>query len=473
VRLGLTIALLSGAVAAALPAAALAAPPSNDNRANAQVISLPANVDGTTVEATREANETESGCTTEGGTVWYRVNADQAGRVIVGLNANGDLDAVVDVFRARRSQLDFTDCEVTDDDGRAQLDFEVERGEVYLIRVAPLENSVQDTFRLTVQLGEPAAEPPGRPLARKGSTGTLHGVLNPSDAYAFRMRAGVTYRLNLASSTCTNLLIYAPGTGDFDEDSPEKRTGCGGYTLFTPGPGETGVYSLLASAGPRRGDIRYRLSAGRAGQDDLSPGRLIRNRGRAKGSLNANRLDVRDLYRFDIERRSNVTLRLNTGAEFFVVLLRPNGKRISSGAENDEIRLGRGRYYAQVRARRGARGSYTLRRISKTITRTGLTVNGRTRSTVAPGATAAVAVRVRPGSAGPVAITVERFDPVEGWQFLRTYRRRAGSTGDATVAFRAPSVGRWRFRAEYRGTRRASASTTGYAFLKAQTPIDE
>ena len=73
---------------------------------------------------------------------------------------------------------------------------------------------------------------------------------------------------------------------------------------------------------------------------------------------------------------------------------------------------------------------------------------------------------------GPVRIVVERFDPIDGWQFSRAYRVRAGS-GTATVAYNPPGVGRYRFTAEFLGTRGASPSRSGTAFFKVQGPLEE
>src|SRR5689334_6451387 len=82
--------------------AALAAPPSNDDRANAQDVTVPGSVDGTTVDATQEEDEPEA-CVSDEGSVWYRVHPKK-GRVIAQLAANGDLDATLEVFRVQRSK---------------------------------------------------------------------------------------------------------------------------------------------------------------------------------------------------------------------------------------------------------------------------------------------------------------------------------------------------------------------------------
>src|SRR3954449_5573273 len=93
---GVTVAVVTAALALALPAAA--APPANDDRADAQSITLPANVTGTTAEATRETNEPTERCQSSAGSVWYSYAAPANGRVAIDLQAQGKLDAAVEVF---------------------------------------------------------------------------------------------------------------------------------------------------------------------------------------------------------------------------------------------------------------------------------------------------------------------------------------------------------------------------------------
>ena len=89
---------------ALLPATAQAAPPANDNRATPTPLSLPAAPSGTTTESTLEEDEPEA-CAELRGSVWYSVQAPARRNVVVRLAAQGDLDAVVDVFQRTRSQL--------------------------------------------------------------------------------------------------------------------------------------------------------------------------------------------------------------------------------------------------------------------------------------------------------------------------------------------------------------------------------
>src|SRR4051794_4811693 len=139
IKTGVLTAFLAALLA--LPAAASAAPPANDARADAQAITLPASVTGTTAEATRESTEPRDGCQTGAGTVWYSLTAGSSTRVAVDLQAQGKLDAAVEAFHVRRSQLDEVDCDQTDDNGAASVAIDATKGDTYLIRVSQRSNS--------------------------------------------------------------------------------------------------------------------------------------------------------------------------------------------------------------------------------------------------------------------------------------------------------------------------------------------
>ena len=72
-----------------------------------------------------------------------------------------------------------------------------------------------------------------------------------------------------------------------------------------------------------------------------------------------------------------------------------------------------------------------------------------------------------------MVLRLERYDPVIGWQFVRTFRTRSSSSGVASVSYRPPSVGRWRVRASYLGTRAASPSESRFANFSVQGPLEE
>jgi hypothetical protein len=459
-------------VAAVLfPAAAQAAPPANDNRANAQQVpKIPATLDGTTVDSTLEQGEPASGCGEIGGSVWYQLRAQDKGRVIASLAANGALDAVVDVYHVQRSQLMQIACSTTNAKGKSELAFRVKVGDTYLVRVSQQKDSAPDSFQLTLEPAPPAAAPPGTPLPRGGASGTLDPVRNPSAAYSIPMREGVTYRFHMASGDkCTPFLIYPPGTKSFSR-TPVRQLACGGYTLFTPGGGQGGVYTLLVKS--RFGETaRYLLTGGRAGIDDTTPGRFIGNYARVRGSLTGGGLDVVDLYRFDVLSRSSLRVTVASRAGFTLKLLRDSGHALLISTGEIRTQVAAGRYYLSVSAEPGTAGKYTLTRLSRTLTRTSLSADRGRQATVKPGQTVRLGVAVTPGDSGPVRVVIERFDPLEGWQFSRRYFVQTARDGKFVIAWRPPSVGRYRAIASFRGTRRSSQSTSRYARVHVQGPL--
>jgi len=458
------------AIFAALPAPALAAPPANDQRAAAQPLALPAGVSGTTRDSTLEPDEPGS-CAELRGSVWYAIQPAAGRRLVARLAASGDLDAVVDVFQRTRSQLTPVECDVGNKRGQAEVSFRSPSKEPasYLVRVGQRANSVPGSFRLDVFTPQPAPRPPGPQLPAGGVTRTVNDTTNASDAFSTVMRAGITYRIHRAQAKgCTRLELFAPGTTDFEDDSPVKTAGCGGYFLFTPAAGEGGRYSLVVNAQQRRrNDQRYHLQVSRARQDDTSPGLPLANYQRARGSLRGSGVDVVDLYRFSIATKSQLRLRVSGG--FRLQLLRDNGARLGSGDGEFERRVSKGRYFVAVRALKTASGRYVLQRAARAVTRASITIDGKTSAQSAPGRAVRIAVHVKPGVAGPVRITIERFDPLAGWQFNRRLTAVA-SGGGASVAFTPPSEGRWRASAEYRGTRLAAPSDTGLARLLVASP---
>ena len=84
--------------------AGLFLPPANDTRSQAKRSGkLPATVKGSTLGATSDDNDPD-GCRLSWGTVWYSLSPGNAGRLIVKLQAQGDLDASMAVLRRVRSE---------------------------------------------------------------------------------------------------------------------------------------------------------------------------------------------------------------------------------------------------------------------------------------------------------------------------------------------------------------------------------
>jgi hypothetical protein len=463
--------MLVGLLWLASPAAA--APPANDARTAAQALTLPALVRGTTVDATVDADEPSSGCAGIKDSVWYSFTAASSRELIVALDAAGDLDAVVEVFTRRRSQLSAVTCEQTNRNGTATLDVDEQAGTDYLIRVGALANSVDDRFTLRVVEPEAPARPPGTPLPARGTTGQVDRLSNPDNAYAARLTEGVTYRINLVTTgpRCTRLDLFAPGAYG---RLAEATINCDDETVYTPP--RSGVYSLRIQA-PRgsRTPRSYRLRVGRAGPDDSAPGLELADDRRVRGSLHGAGLDALDLYRFTVPRRSDLTVRLRTTRDFDLKLLDGRGRRLGCecgepGEKTLVRRLRRGSYFIAVQARDGAGGGYVLSRLASVITRATMLADGHRSETVAPGHTVALALRVTPPVGGRATLVIERHDPLAGWLFYaREHPRVQGDA--ATFPFRPPSVGRWRVTGAYDGTRSSSPSAGGTARFRVQEPL--
>ena len=439
--------------------AAWAAPPPNDDRGDAVLLQAPATVQATMAEATLETTNDSSGCADTDGSVWYHFTAPPGGAVVVQLDAAGQMDATVDLFLQVRSRLDFVTCDSTDARGDATLDVEgLVPGADYSLRVGNQVGSTADAFTLRVLIPTPPPAPPGRHLPSVGVRSSVDRLLNQGDVYWTRMRAGRTMRLSLRADQCTWLTVYGPGTRSFSEEAV-RRLRCGGYGLFTPS--RTGRHFLVVQAGRSRGPQPYRLRVARALRDDTTPGLLLRNHRRVSGTVNGG-IDTRDLYRFNVRRRSALTLGLS--GEPAITLVTGNGRRV--GGDLVDQRVAAGRYYVAVQGS----GRYVLRLSVRTITRASLRFNGRYAATMRPGPSARLRMRVRPAVTGRAEATIERFDPIEGWQFLDTRRLRV-SDGRARLRFRPPSIGRYRAHGGFLGSRNAAPAATRFTYLTVERPL--
>jgi len=480
------LALAAGAFGETAPESPPSAParvpaPPNDALANAQPVgTLPASLDGTTVGATVEAGERESEC---GGSttnsVWYSLRLSHAQRVGLDLQAAGALDATIDVFHAVRSQLSSVACQQTESQGKASLSFVASKNGLYDIRVAAIAGSQLAPFTLEVFLPTPAVRPPGPALGAGGVSGQVDRVQNINAAYSFTMHAGVSYLINLANETkgaCVSGALFAPGTSSFggEEEGEETRGGllhieCGGYRLFTPGPGQGGRYSFdVTPAQSHRGVQRFHLQLAPAGPAETAPGLPLANYAHAHGYLDGHGVQVLRLYRMEVTSHSNLTLKLIApdSAEFKLQLLSRGGEQIEcqcdgNGSQRLTQQLQPGTYYAVVAEHNDTSGAFTLERESRTITSTSISF---TASKAAPGEALGIDVKVSPAVSGPVSVEIERFDPVFGWQFFSQARAFA-SGGLATIPFTPPAVGLWRAKANYEGSLTASPSAVGHTYL--------
>ena len=459
-----------GLVALGLPvAAAPAEAPPNDSRDEPQRIGrLPASVAGTTAES-RTGPADGSACAEVAGSVWYRIDPGRTRRVVARLRAGGDLDATLDVYLRERSQHSLLTCEPTDRRGNAAVAFTARRGQAYLIRVARRKASVDGGFRLRV---DPVRGPrlPGPPLPPDGISGSVDRLENVAVPWSVRMRTGRRYRISLLHrGGCLRASVYRAGVRPGRRE-PLAKLSCRGYGVFTPRPRDGTRFSVFVTAAPGvRGHQRYHLQVGPAGVDDSAPGLFVRNYARRAGRLGST-LDAVDLYRFDVTRRSVLFLSLRTPrrqAPLDLVLLDAFGNVVrcacdGTGDATLHKGLRPGRFFVAARARRGARADYTLLRASRTITKTRVRVDGGGAARIAPGEPASLGALVEPAVSGPVTFTVEQFDPLAGWQFVRALRGSA-TGGVATVPFTPPSEGRWRMTARFDGTREVAPSeATGF-----------
>ena len=320
-----------------------------------QALQLPASVHGTTVGATVEKDELTSSCTPTKNSVWYAFKANTGRSIVVALDANGDLDATIDVIERQRSQVTPLECKNTNSRGAATIEIDATRGTSYYVRVGARANSVDDRFLLRVLTPDQPASFPGARMPRKGAHASVERLANPDDAWAIHVRRGTTYRLNFVSSggRCATAELYA------DEDTfrsdPVRRLRCDAHTVFAPPA--SGTYSVLVLA-PRssRDRLSYRVRVGRAGADDTAPGIRLPNDVRVRGRLRGNQLDAVDLYRFTVARPSLLRLGLATGRNFDLRLMTDTGHRIacdcgSSGSKELDLRVRPGRYFVVLRAR--------------------------------------------------------------------------------------------------------------------------
>ena len=455
-------------------ASAAAAPPPNDVRAAAQPLgALPASVRGTVVDATVEPDEPPSSCAAAGASVWYALTARESRSIVIALDAEGDMDAAVDVYLRERSQLTPIDCRRTNRRGAATLDLDAEGGTNYLIRVAALGNSVKDRFRLRVVEPDRPASFPGPRLPRRGVTAAVDRIANPDDAWSVRLRRGLGYRINLVSTggRCASVEFHRPQGG-----GSVRQLRCDAHTVYVPP--SSGLHTLHVVA-PRRSRERipYRLRVGRTAADDTAPGIRLANDTRMRGGLRGGELDAVDLYRFTVSRPSRMQINLRTSKNFDLRLERDTGGRIAcdcgfEGSKQIEQRLERGRYYVVVQARDGAGGRDVLRRLARTITRARTLVDGDRRATVAPGRSVSLQLAVSPDVDGRATLLVERLDPLAGWLYHVQYRPLVRA-GRATVVFRSPSVGRWRVTGSFLGTRHAAPSEGGTAHFIVAEPLED
>jgi hypothetical protein len=163
-----------------IPTAARAAPPPNDNRADAQLLpTFPSVAHGTTVDATVERLDPQvSKCGRVDATVWYRIESAPDGTIVASVQASGPLAPVVHIYRRNPSNIAEVACGTANAGGKAVAAVAAVRGAGYLILVGHKPGTPNGDFDLRADLILPPdnddrsqASPVGRlPATKRGTT---------------------------------------------------------------------------------------------------------------------------------------------------------------------------------------------------------------------------------------------------------------------------------------------------------------
>jgi hypothetical protein len=438
------------------------------------VLPLPAVVGSSTKGGERPSGKTTIECDNPRDVAWYRFAITRRGPVLVNVQASDTLDAVMGVFRERRSAIGSLGCRLTDPQGSAELAIWGKPRDTLVVGIGRRARSAAGTFKLTVQQAEPPATLPGTPASAVVSA-SLDALLNPDDAWSVTLTAGQPFRINLLSRTrdqCVKASLYRPQTVSFDEEYALGTVfGCEGrqnYLLFTPGPDGGGLYTLHVTASPEvKGPQAYRLITAPAAKDDFAPGIELQNGADLRGSLFGRGIDVVDLYSFSVGKPSLFRAELLTQprVHFDIDLIGRHGSVIGTLHSERPGRLLRfrqlnvGLYYLAVQSVERSGGHYQLQVSVREFTTTQMTIDGNSSVESTPGTAHLLTATVTPpGYGGIVRFQLDRFDPLSGWQFVGFVNAEAGTDGTASTSWTPPSSGSWRIRARFMGTTDASVS---------------
>jgi hypothetical protein len=214
--------LATVAVALLLTGSAQAAPPPNDDRANAAPIpTFPATIQGTTAEATVERLDPQvSQCGRIESTVWYRIDQAPDGTIVLGVRGAG-LAPVIRAYRLGRNGIAELDCASAKAGVRAQVAFESVRGASFLVVVGKRPGTADAAFTLSAQLFLPPANDARRgaqplrklPASVKGST--LGATTDTTDPKSCGL-AGGTVWYSLSPGAASRVLFRLHANGDLD-----------------------------------------------------------------------------------------------------------------------------------------------------------------------------------------------------------------------------------------------------------------
>lgn len=424
-------------------------------------------------------------CASVAGVKWYTLQAPRRGAMVARLAARGELDGALAVYRIVRSQRLPVLCASTNRHGRARLAWYAYREGSYLIGVARRTGSAAGPFDLNVLAAEPAERPPGSVLSGGVARSTINPVLDTYDAWAVQMQRGVTYRLNLTtpwSKGCIGYRLFHQPTSSFVHAKAVAASECGGYSTFTPGIDGGGAYSIVV--GTYAGDPidhAYRLEVGAAAPDDTAPGVKLENGEYVTGTLSGRELDVIDMYRFGVPRTNQLTtieLHQKANVGFDLLVLDETGKTVAAirqgrGLQALRLHIPDGRYYAVLKSRRGASGSYGLQVRVRDVTTTSIAAAGTQYLESPPGTSLPLTVQVASAShGGRVVVEIDHFDPIARWHYAGTIQGAVTASGVFSTGWLPPSVGHFRARARFLANPYSSFSESGYVRMHVIEPLE-
>ena len=216
------VAVVLGAVFVTGAAARTAEVPSNDDRANAQVVdAFPAAIDGTTVGATVERLDPQrSQCGTVESTVWYRINQAPDGTIAVAVKGTG-LAPVVRVYAITKSGINELDCAAAKASGPAKVTWETTRGNSYLVLVGKKTGTVDAAFKLNAQLFLPPANDSAR-QAKELAVGaqikatTVGATSDENDPDSCNLAGGTIWYTVRPGARVSRVVVRFHAAADFD-----------------------------------------------------------------------------------------------------------------------------------------------------------------------------------------------------------------------------------------------------------------
>jgi hypothetical protein len=314
---------LTALAALILAAPAAAAPPANDNRADAQQLpTFPSIAHGTTVEATTERLDPQvSKCGRVEATVWYRIDAAPDGTIVAGVQAAGQFAPVVRLYRRGQSSIQEVSCATAKAGGKAVASVAAVRGAGYLILVGRRAGTPDGEFDLRADLVLPPDNDErgqAAPLGRLPATarGTTLGATGDDYRDCGMAGGGVWYRFK---GPATGRALVQLTTGDRDGAvavfrrlrSGVDEIGCaptdrrGNLTAgFASERGADYLVLVGDRADSAPGGFVLRVRAGEA--PERLPGRAL-PRGGARGSVDG-LSDVNDVW--SVRLRSGRTYRI-------------------------------------------------------------------------------------------------------------------------------------------------------------------